>query len=151
MGPHSPLNAWLVVLALSGTACHSMAHITQPSEPNPGTLEIRFNPSRNIDAVQPDGSRIPLTAVSRVRGSATLIQGDSISMQLHSWTADNPMGKNGQVGLIATLAASDAGISYYARRVSVKKSLLLAAVIVGAIALGVGQADVAHPGNIGGY
>ena len=145
-----PLNTYVLLVGVTTTACHSMAHVSRPVESDDRTFEIGFNPARNIEGVRADGSRITLAAVTRASGNPVAVRGDTVTMHLGWWKSGNPANESSEpMGVNAMFAASDAGVSYYQRRVSVMKSAVLVGTIVGLVALGIGQADTGSLGTIG--
>ena len=143
------LGVSLVAIGLSG--CHSMAHVSPQKEATAAKpFEIRFTPARNVDAVYSDGTRRLLPEVVRATGNFARSQQDSVAVNIFSWTRAGENDEHAEAGgLTATFAVADGGVSYQRRHFSPVKTLLLLGSIGGAIALAVGQADIARPGNIG--
>jgi hypothetical protein len=128
-----------------------MARVGTPTTADDAVFEIRFNPWREVTARTPNGSPVLLTSMSKAVGSFVSVDRDSLRMQLDSWRgefppADHELEPYTQV----TFPTSDPGITFHRRRFSTVKTLLLAGSIVGLIALAIGQADLATPGDIGG-
>jgi len=142
------LGAYALALSLAVAGCHSMARISH-NEGDSKPIEIRFMPPRNVDAVQADGTRRWLPQVVRASGTVGEVRGDSVTLNLGSWVRAGDKGEHRE-SLSATIATNDAGVGYYQRRFSKGKTLVLLASIAGVIALGVGQASIGTPGNIGG-
>lgn len=135
-------------------ACHSMSRVPQPTDGD-GVYEIRFSPARTIDAHRADGSAVSLTAAKQLRVRTARTAGDSVTVHIAAWSAER-LGVNElpAYDAEATFDRSDGGLSFYERRMSTKKNLLLAAVIVGGLALAAGQASIAGGSgswNVGGY
>ena len=137
------------------TACHSMSRVAQPTAETDTAYEIRFSPSRTVDARRSDGSPISLAQAKRLRVRTSRIDADSLTVYIASWSSEavgtrELSAENAE----ATFSRNDTGVSFYERRMSTKKNLLLAAVIVGGIALAAGQAPIAGGSgswNVGGY
>ena len=145
------VSAALVVVGASVSACHSMAHVRQPTAPDGKPVEIRFASARNIDGVNPDGSRRSLAQVTKASGSITAVRPDSLTVRIASWKRNGDKGEHFEsLPLHSTFAVADPEVGYYQRRFSKVKTLVLVGSIVGALALAAGQASLATPGNIGG-
>ena len=149
----SRLPILLVCWAVVG-ACHSMSRVPQPTDGD-GVYEIRFSPSRTIDVRGVDGSPVSLSGVKQARVRTARMAGDSLTVRIAAWSSER-LGINElpAYDAEATFIRTDAGLSFYERRMSTKKNLLLAAVIVGGLALAAGQAAIAGGSgswNVGGY
>jgi hypothetical protein len=151
MIPRQPL----VVVCVLTTACHSMSRVSEPTQDSGRTYAIRFDPARTIETRSATGAPLSFEGVSEARVRTTGLVGDSVTVQIVSWNG----GTSGEAdhdgsGAQAIFSRADPGLSFYERRMSMKKNLLLAGVIAGGIALAAGQASVAGGGgswNVGGY
>ena len=132
-----------------------MSRVSEPTQDSGRTYTIRFDPARTIEARSGTGAPLSFEAVNEARVRTTSLVGDSVTVQIVAWNG----GTSGEAehdgsGAGASFHRADPGLSFYERRLSTKKNLLLAGVIVGSIALAAGQASVAGGGgswNVGGY
>lgn len=149
MFPIRALGGCVLVVSVSG-ACHSMAHVAPHRETDPKPFEIRFTPARNVDAVDADGTSRSLPEVLKAFGQLVANQRDSVTVNISSWTRAGDKGERREAGALnATFALADSGITFHRRQFSTVKTLVLLGSIGGLIALGIGQASIATPGNIG--
>ena len=143
------LGACLLVTSVNG-ACHSMAHVSPQNEPDPKPFEMRFTPARTIEALHADGTARSLPEVVKASGRLVGNQRDSVTVNISSWTRAGDNGEHREPGgLSATFAVADTGVSFHRRHFSSVKTLVLLGSIAGLIALSIGQASIATPGNIG--
>jgi hypothetical protein len=126
-------------------ACHSMGHVPPPTEAGREVMEIRMTRTRSLDVVDVDGSRRTLELVRIVRGQPIGMRGDSLLLQLHSWRGGNPDANHADLGQ-AAISTSDTGVSFFENRFSVNRTLMVLAIVVGLVALAIGQASVAGGG-----
>ena len=138
------LNVSLLGVVLGVYGCQSMSRVKEPVRPGDGTVEVRLAPPRTVDVRNPDGSRTSLEAVTLVRGRPISVRGDSVTLSMSSWEGGNPFKDHAQSGE-TVLSASDPEVGFFRDRFSIKKNLLLVAIVVGLVSLAVGQASV------GGY
>jgi hypothetical protein len=145
----------LLVVCVVSTACHSMSRVSAPTQESGRIYAIRFDLARTIEARSASGAPVSFEGVNEARVRTTSVVGDSVTVRIVAWKA----GTSGEAdhdgsSAEATFSRADPGLSFYERRLSTKKNLLLAGVIAGSIALAAGQASVAGGGgswNVGGY
>ena len=121
-----------------------MSPIREPLQPGGGTVEIRIAPSRTLNARNPDGSQTSLEAVNRVRAEPIGVRGDSVTFRIDSWWGGNPVEEHKKTQAETVLSASDPDVSFFRDRISLKKNLLAVAIVVGLVALSIGQASVGY-------
>lgn len=140
---HAYLNVSLVGVLLGVCGCQSMSVVKERVEPGEGTVEVRFAPPRTVEVRNPDGSRTSLEAVTKLRGQPITVRGDSVTIRLNSWEGGNPFSDHPESGE-TVLSASDPGVGFFKDRFSVKKNLLVVAIVVGLLSLAIGQASVGY-------
>jgi hypothetical protein len=132
----------MLILFAVCCGCRSTAQLKEPVDPTEGTIEIRLSPPRTLDVRRPNGMRTSLEAVTVIRGQPLSVRGDSVTLRVDSWEGGNPFGDHAQSGE-TVLSTSDPGVTFFRERLSVTKMLLTAAIVVGLVALAIGQAAVA--------
>jgi hypothetical protein len=139
------LNVSLLLAGVGMTGCHSMSRVSEGVQPG-GTFEMRFSPARTIEARRPDGSRISLPAVREADVQALSVRGDSVTVEIEEWEGGSPVDEHREAaGTQATFSSNDPEVSFFQNRISVTKNLLAVGVVIGLVALAIGQASV------GGY
>ncbi len=138
------LKVTLIAAVSLSAGCRSVVPVNVPVEPGSGIVEIRLASPRTIEARRPDGSPVTLQELTMARGRMTEVRGDSIVFQIESWrSARAPAEHSEQPSVAATFGASDSAIRAYERRVSASKTLLALGIVVGLVALAIGQAAIA--------
>jgi hypothetical protein len=141
---HPYLNVSLLGVVLGVSGCQSMSQIREPLRPGQGTVEVRMNPPRTLDVRNADGSRTSLDAVSRLQGEPVDVRRDSVVFRIDSWEGGNAAGDHEAASAMTVLPASDPQVGFYRDRISIKKNLLTVAIVIGLVALAIGQASVAY-------
>ena len=104
-----------------------------------------MDPARSLDVLNADGSRTSVEAVSRLRGEPIEVRGDSVRFRIDSWRGGSPVADHTEVSARTVLPASDPQVGFFQDHFSLTKNLVVVAVVVGLVALAIGQASV------GGY
>ena len=141
---HPFLNVSLLGVVLGVSGCQSMSQVREPLRPGEGTVEVRMNPPRTLDVQNANGSRTSLEGVSRLQGEPIDVRRDSVVFRINSWEGGNPAADHEGVSAMTVLPASDPQVGFYQDRISIKKNLLTAAMVIGLVALAIGQASVAY-------
>jgi hypothetical protein len=103
-----------------------------------------MNPPRTLDVRNVDGSRTSLEGVTRLRGEPIDVRRDSVVFRVESWEGGSPAGDHEGASAMTVLPASDPQVGFYQDHISIKKNLLTVAIVIGLVALAIGQASVAY-------
>lgn len=136
------MNVSAVGVFLGVCGCWSMAQVKEPVQPTEGSVEIRLTPPRTLDVRNPDGSRTSVEAVTMVRGQPLSVRGDSLTLRIDSWQGGNPFGDHKLAGE-TVLPVSDPGVTFFREHLSITKMLVTVAIVIGLVALAIGQAAIA--------
>lgn len=129
-----------------------MYRVSEPTQQADRSYEIRFNPSRTVEARRANGSPMSLEAATLLRVQTARVAGDSVTVRIGAWKGQSWSQEPDFA--VATFNRTDPGLAFYERRMSTKKNLLLTAAILGGLALAAGQAPIAGGSgswNVGGY
>jgi hypothetical protein len=138
------LNVSLLGVVLGVSGCQSMSQVREPVRPGQGLVEVRMNPPRTLDVHNANGSRGSLEAVSRLRGEPLSVRGDSVVFRIDSWEGGNSASDHEAAYAMTVLPTSDPQVGFYQDHISIKKNLLTVAIVIGLVALAIGQASVAY-------
>jgi hypothetical protein len=135
--------ASFIVVTIGICGCHSTSGTAGRLGPTAEPVEIRMTPPRTLDLRLADGSSTSLEAVSHIRGQVLGTRGDSVVLGIESWRGGEPSVDHVGVSGQTVLHAADPALSIPQQHFSPQKTLLMISVMVGLVALAVGQAAVA--------
>jgi hypothetical protein len=81
-----------------------------------------------------------LEAVSRIWGEPIEVRGDSVRFRIDSWRGGTAAGPRTEVS--AVLPMSDPQVGFFQNHFSWTRNLVWVAIVIGLVALSIGQADI---------
>lgn len=136
------LSAFTFSAAVALAGCHSMGPTESPLQQGEA-IEIGFDSPRTIIAFSSDGSARTLADAKLLRGRVLAFRTDSVTMAVDSWVGEIASQNHEDASVSATVSTRDPSVRLTERRISMMKTLLTFGVMLGLVALGIGQAAVA--------